>query len=161
MVIVSMNPLRVRLKIPETMAGWIQVGDRIDVSVDAYPGKKFSGTLARINPSVEPQSRTFEVEALLENSAGLLKPGFFVKARIPSGKIEQVLAVPQDALQYSYGIYKVCLIEGDALKETEVKVGEVSEDEAEIVSGLKAGDMIAVPVKGQVLKDGAKIQIVE
>ena len=161
MVIVSMDPLRVRLKIPETMAGWIQLGDRIQVSVEAYPGRTFSGKLSRINPTVDPQNRAFEVEALLENSEGLLKPGFFVKARIPSGKIDQVLTVPQDALQYSYGVYKVCLIQDDVLKGTEVKVGELSSDEVEIASGVKAGDMIAVPVKGQVLKDGARIQVVE
>ncbi|PYS30260.1 MAG: hypothetical protein DMG11_05820 [Acidobacteria bacterium] len=160
-VIVSVDPLRVRLKIPETMAGWIRTGDRIQVSVEAYPGKTFSGKLSRINPAVDPQSRSFEVEALLENSDELLKPGFFVKARIPSGKVDRVLAVPQDALQYSYGVYKVCLIQGDVLKETEVKIGESSGGEAEIVSGVKPGDMIAVPVKGQVLKDGAKIQVVE
>ena len=161
MVIVSMDPLRVRLKIPETMAGWIQLGDRIQVSVEAYPGRTFSGKLSRINPTVDPQNRAYEVEALLENSEGLLKPGFFVKARIPSGKIDQVLTVPQDALQYSYGVYKVCLIQDDVLKEAEVKVGELSSDEVEIVSGVKAGDRIAVPVKGQVLKDGARIQVVE
>jgi len=160
-VIVSVDPLRVRLKIPETMAGWIRTGDRIQVSVEAYPGKTFSGKLSRINPAVDPQSRSFEVEALLENSDELLKPGFFVKARIPSGKVDRVLAVPQDALQYSYGVYKVCLIQGDVLKETEVKIGESSGGEAEIVSGVKPGDMIAVPVKGQVLKDGARIQILE
>jgi membrane fusion protein (multidrug efflux system) len=161
MVIVSMDPLRVRLKIPEMMAGWIRNGDRISVSVEAYPDKKFSGTLSRINPSVDPQNRSFEVEALLENTEGWLKPGFFVKARIPSGKVDRVLAVPLNALQYSYGVYKVCLIQGDVLKETEVKIGELSGDEAEIVSGARAGDMIAVPVKGQALKDGAKIQIVQ
>ena len=161
MVIVSVDPLRVRLKIPETMAGWIQIGDRSQVTVEAYPGKTFSGKLSRINPSVDPQNRSFEVEALLENPDGLLKPGFFVKARIPSGKVDQAMAVPQDALQYSYGVYKVCLVQGDVLKETEVKVGDLSGEEVEIVSGIKAGDMIAVPVKGQVLKDGAKLQIVE
>ena len=74
MVIVSMDPLRVRLKIPETMAGLIQIGDRLQVTVDAYPNRTFSGKLSRINPSVDPQSRTFEVEALLENAKGLLKP---------------------------------------------------------------------------------------
>ena len=98
---------------------------------------------------------------MLENPEGLLKPGFFVKARIPSGKIDQTMTVPQDALEYSYGVYKVCLIQGDVLKETEVKVGDLSREQIEIVSGIKAGDVIAVPVKGQVLKDGARIQIVE
>jgi len=161
MVIVSMDPLRVRLKIPETMAGLIQIGDRLLVTVDAYPHRAFSGKLSRSNPSVDPQSRTFEVEALLENPEGLLKPGFFVKARIPSGKLDPGMAVPQDALQYSYGIYKVFLIQGDVLKEQEVKVGDLSAEQVEIVSGVKAGDMIAVPVKGQVLKDEARIKLVD
>jgi len=161
MIIVSVDPLRVRLKIPEMMAGWIRSGEAIQVSVEAYPDKTFSGKLTRTNPAVDPQSRTFEVEALLENSEGLLKPGFFVKARIPSRKVDRVLAVPRDALQYSYGVYKVCLIQGDVLKETEVKIGELAGDEAEIVSGVGAGDRIAVPVDGQVLRDGARIQIVQ
>src|SRR2546428_72187 len=161
MVIVSMDPLRVRLKIPETMAGLIQIGDRLLVTVDAYPNRAFSGKLSRINPSVDPQSRTFEVEALLENLEGLLKPGFFVKARIPSRKLDPGMVVPQDALQYSYGIYKVFLIQGDVLKEQEVKVGDLSAEQVEIVSGVKAGDMIAVPVKGQVLKDEARIKLVD
>ena len=161
MIIVSVDPLRVRLKIPEMMAGWIRSGEAIQVSVEAYPDKTFSGKLTRTNPAVDPQSRTFEVEALLENSEGLLKPGFFVKARIPSGKVDRVLGVPRDALQYSYGVYKVCLIQGDVLKETEVKIGELAGDEAEIASGVSAGDRIAVPVNGQVLKDGARIQIVQ
>ncbi|HMF00176.1 MAG TPA: efflux RND transporter periplasmic adaptor subunit [Terriglobia bacterium] len=161
MIIVSMDPLRVRLKIPEMMAGWIRAGEGIHVSVEAYADKTFSGKLTRTNPVVDPQSRTFEVEALLDNSEGLLKPGFFVKARIPSGKVDQVLAVPRDALQYSYGVYKVCLIQGDVLKETEVKIGELAGEDAEIVSGIRTGDMIAVPVKGQVLRDSARIQIVQ
>jgi len=161
MVIVSVDPLRVRLKIPETMAGLIQIGDRLQVTVDAYPNRTFSGKLSRINPSVDPQSRTFEVEALLENAKGLLKPGFFVKARIPSAKLDPGMVVPQDALQYSYGIYKIFLIQGDVLKEQEVKVGDLSAEQIEIVSGVKAGDMIGVPVKGQVLKDAARIKLVD
>ena len=161
MVIVSVDPLRVRLKIPETMAGLIQIGDRLQVTVDAYPNRTFSGKLSRINPSVDPQSRTLEVEALLENPEGLLKPGFFVKARIPSAKLDPGMVVPQDALQYSYGIYKIFLIQGDVLKEQEVKVGDLSAEQIEIVSGVKAGDMIGVPVKGQVLKDAARIKLVD
>src|SRR5436309_1555490 len=161
MVIVSVDPLRVRLKIPETMAGLIQIGDRLQVTVDAYPNRTFSGKLSRINPSVDPQSRTFEVEALLENAKGLLKPGFFVKARIPSAKLDPGMVVPQDALQYSYGIYKIFLIQGDVLKEQEVKVGDLSAEQIEIVSRVKAGDMIGVPAKGQVLKDAARIKLVD
>ena len=118
--------------------------------------------MPRINPSVDPQNRTFEVEALLANSVGLLKPGFFIKARLGSGKLDQALLVPEDALSYAFGVYKAFLIQGKIVKETEVKVGDHTTDGMiEVISGLNAGDMIALAAKGQTLTDGAAIQIAD
>ena len=162
MGIVSIDPLRVRLKIPEKMTEWVRVGDSVSVSVEAYPDKKFLGKVSRINPSVDQQSRTFEVEALLANSDGLLKPGFFIKAQLGSGKTDQALLVPEDSLSYAFGVYKAFLIQGKVLKETEVKVGDRTTDGMiEIISGLKAGDAIAQAIKGQTLADGATIRIAD
>lgn len=162
MGIVSIDPLRVRLKIPEKMTEWVHVGDVVSVSVEAYPDKKFSGKVSRINPSVDQQSRTFEVEALLANSEGLLKPGFFIKAQLGSGKLDKALLVPEDALLYAFGIYKAFLIQANVVKETEVKVGDRTTDGMiEVISGLKAGDTIAQAGKGQTLADGATIRAVD
>src|SRR5689334_20073760 len=121
MSVVDIDPLRVRLKIPEKMTEWVHIGDAVGVSVEAYPDRTFSGKVSRINPSVDQQSRTFEVEALLANSQGLLKPGFFIKAHLGSGKLDQALLVPEDALTYNFGVYKAFLIKGKVVKETEVK----------------------------------------
>jgi RND family efflux transporter MFP subunit len=162
MGIVSIDPLRVRLKIPEKMTEWVHVGDGVSVSVEAYPDKKFTGRVSRINPSVDQQSRTFEVEALLANSEGLLKPGFFIKAQLGSGKLDQALLVPEDSLSYAFGVYKAFLIQGNVVKETEVKLGDRTTDGmVEIISGLKAGDTIAQAAKGQALADGATIRIAD
>jgi len=162
MGIVDVDPLRVRLKIPEKMTELVHIGDQVNVSVEAYPQKSFSGKVSRINPSVDQQSRTFEVEALLANSESLLKPGFFIKARLGSGKVDQALLVPEDSLSYAFGVYKAFLIQGKVVKETEVKVGDRTNDGMiEIISGLKAGDTIALAAKGQTLTDGAAIQIAD
>jgi len=162
MGIVSIDPLRVRLKIPEKMTEWVHVGDAVSVSVEAYPDKTFSGKVSRINPSVDQQSRAFEVEALLANSEGLLKPGFFIKAHLGSGKLDQALLIPEDALSYAFGVYKAFLVQGKVVKETEVKVGDRTTDGMiEVVSGLNAGDTIALAAKGQTLTDGAAIQIAD
>jgi membrane fusion protein (multidrug efflux system) len=144
------------------MTELVHVGDPVSVSVEAYPSKNFSGKVSRINPSVDQQSRTFEVEALLGNSEGLLKPGFFVKARMGSGKVDQALLVPEDALSYAFGVYKAFLIQDKVVKETEVKVGDrTSDGMIEVISGLKTGDTIALAAKGQTLTDGAAIQIAD
>src|SRR4030095_10323343 len=98
------------------------------------------GKITRINPSVDQQTRAFEVEALIDNRESLLKPGFFVKATIPSNYVVDALFVPEDALLYVYGIYKVFVIEENTVKEREVKIGERTRDDVEIVEGLDVGD---------------------
>jgi RND family efflux transporter MFP subunit len=161
MVIVNADPLRVRLKVPEKLAAWVRTGQVVTVAVDAYPDRSFSGKISRINPSVEQSTRSFEVEALIENRERLLKPGFFVKARIPSDNVVDALFVPQEALLYVYGVYKVFVVEGDSVKEKEVKIGERAGETVEVMEGLSANERIALPLKGQELRDGARIEGVQ
>jgi len=160
MVIVNVDPMRMRLRVPEKMAAWVKTGQEVTVTVEAYPGRSFTGKISRINPSVDQQTRAFEVEALIVNHEALLKPGFFVKATIPSSFVVESLFVPEDALLYVYGVYKVFVIDGNTVKEKEVKIGERSGSEVEILEGLSQGDRIAVAVKGgQELKEGAVVEI--
>jgi membrane fusion protein, multidrug efflux system len=160
MVIVNIDPLRVRLKVPEKMAAWVRPDQEVTLSVEAYPDRTFSGKISRINPSVDEQTRSFEVEALIINREGLLKPGFFVKASIPSNRVESGLFVPYSALQYVYGLYKVYTVDGNLLKERDVKIGERNGDQVEIVEGISAADRVAVPSKNQVFKDRTPIEVV-
>jgi multidrug efflux pump subunit AcrA (membrane-fusion protein) len=158
MVIVDIDPLRVRLKVPEKVAGWIQVDQPVAVTVEAYPGRTFTATVSRMSPSVDTETRTLELEALLENGEGLLKPGFFAKATIASDQVQSVLTVPHEAVRYVFGVYKVFTVDGRTLKEQEVKLGERSGDDVEIVEGLKDRQRIAVPLEGQELVDGAPVE---
>jgi membrane fusion protein (multidrug efflux system) len=164
MAIVNVDPMRVRLKVPEKMAAWVPVGQLVTLSVEAYPDRAFSGKIWRVNPSVDPQTRTFDAEALIENHQGILKPGFFVKASIPSTKVDQVLSVPQKALSYAYGIYKVYAVtKENRLKEREVKLGDRLGQNVELIDGVREGDRLALPVEGQELavKDGVAGKIVD
>jgi RND family efflux transporter MFP subunit len=161
MVVVDTDPVRVRLKVPEKMAGWVAVGQAVDVRVEAYPDRSFAGKISRMNPSVEPDTRSFEVEALLANEQGLLKPGFFARASIASSHVDRALLVPKEALRYLYGVYKVYAVEEKKLHETEVKLGSREGDDTEIVDGLKEGDRVAVPIDGEPLRDGAPVVAAE
>ncbi len=159
-VIVSVDPLRARLKVPEKMAGWIKIGQTVSVRVEAYPDRTFTGKISRLNPTVDQQTRTYEAEALVENPEGKLKPGFFIKASIPSELIDKALFVQERAVQYSYGVYKVFLIEGNVLREREVRIGEHPNQQVEIVDGLRAGDGVALPYRGSQLQDRVEVEVV-
>lgn len=156
-VIVRTDQLRARLAVPEKYAGSLKVGTEVEVRVEAYAGEVFRGRLVRINPAVSQESRSVEVEALLPNPDGRLKPGFFVQATIPSELEEKALTVPEQAVTYRYGIYKVFLVNGTQVEEREIKVGSHLENRVEVVEGLKTGERVAEAVAGE-LFHGAQIR---
>jgi membrane fusion protein, multidrug efflux system len=159
--ILEEDPLRVRLAIPEKMAGWIAVGETFPFAVEAYPGRSFTGKISRIDPSVDSQTRTFQAEALVSNKDGVLKPGFFVHASVPSNRSENTLTAPNDALRYFYGVYSVYVVNAGHLKQKEVTIGDRVGDQVEVLSGLAPGDTVAVPLKvEQQLLEGEAVKVV-
>jgi len=161
MVLVRTDRLRARLAVPERWAGWVRDGAPVDLQVEAFPGETFHGKVSRINPSVSQDSRTFEAEALLVNLDGRLKPGFFVQASIPSAKEEKTIFLPEQAVNYRYGVYKVFLVNGNRVSERQIRPAGQTEDERgrrfEVAEGLKPGDRVAVALSGD-LHDGATVE---
>lgn len=159
-VIVRTDQLRARLAVPEKYAGSLKLGAPVEIHVEAYPKETFRGRLGRINPAVSQDSRSFEVEALLANPDGRLKPGFFVQATLPTELEERALTVPAGAVSYRYGVYKVFALNGTQVEEREIKVGPRQDSRVEVVEGLKAGDRIALATDGE-LFNGAQVREVE
>jgi len=161
MVIVRTDRLRARLAVPERWAGWVKDGATVDLHVEAFPGETFQGKISRINPAVAQDSRTFEAEALLANMDGRLKPGFFLQASIPSEKEEKTIFLPERAVNYRYGVYKVFLLNGNRVSERQIRPAGQTEDEHgrrfEVAEGLKPGDRVAVAISGD-LHDGAVVR---
>lgn len=157
MVLVRTDRLRARLAVPERWAGALQTGTRVDVRVEAYPNQVFQGRLERINPAVSPETRTFEVEALLDNPGGKLKPGFFVNATLASEVEEKITVVPAEAVTYRYGTYKVFVVNGNQIQEREIKPGTQQNERYEVLEGVKPGERIVVAREGE-LYDGATVK---
>jgi RND family efflux transporter MFP subunit len=161
MVVVRTDRLRARLAVPERWAGWVKDSTSVDLHVDAFPGVIFKGTITRINPAISQDSRTFEVEAMVDNHDRRLKPGFFVQASVPSEKEEQAIFVPAAAINYRYGVYKVFLVNGNQVTERQIRPAGQTQDEQgwrfEVAEGLKPGDRVASAVSGE-LHDGDAVQ---
>ncbi len=161
MVIVRTDRLRARLAVPERWAGSVKDGANVSLHVEAFPDKTFEGRVTRINPTVAPDSRTFEVEALIANPNGMLKPGFFLQASIPSEKEERTIFLPESAVNYRYGVYKVFVLSGNRVSERQIRPAGQTEDERgrrfEVAEGLKPGDRVAVAANG-LLRDGVAVR---
>jgi len=144
MAVVRLDPLKVIAEIPEKMAPWISAGQAVDLQVDAFQGRKFTGKVSRISPGVNTATRAFPFEALVPNTDTVLKPGTFARVHIESGKMDDVLTLPYAALQYRYGVNRVFVVDGNKLAMRELSVGERLGDRIEVLSGVKAGERVAV-----------------
>jgi len=158
MAVVRMDPLKVAAEIPERMAPWIKVDQPIDLHVDAFPGKTIAGKVSRISPAVTTSTRAFPFEALVPNSDAQLKPGTFARVRIVSSRVDQVLTLPYAALQYRYGVNRVFVVDADRLVVRELRVGERLGDRIEIMSGVKAGETVAISDVDKLI-DGTKVSV--
>jgi RND family efflux transporter MFP subunit len=159
-VIVRTDQLRARMEVPEKWAGAVRAGAPVEITVDAFPGEVFRAQVTRISPSVSQETRTFLVEALLANRDARLKPGFFVQASIASDLREKALFVPEKAVFYRYGVYKVFVVgEGEKLEEREVKTGTQEATRIEILEGLKPGNRVAMAVKGEITAGATARQV--
>jgi RND family efflux transporter MFP subunit len=161
MAVVRVDPLKVTAEIPEKMAPWIEVGQTVELHVDAYPDRTIGGRITRISPAVSPATRAFPFEALVPNSGGqsaLLKPGTFARVHIASAKVDQVMTLSYAAIQYRYGVNRVFVVGGDRLAARELKVGERFGERVEILSGIKPGEAVAVTDVDR-LVDGTKVSV--
>ena len=156
--IVDLSPLKLRASVPEKAAGIIRNGMKVLIGVEAYPGKVFEGSVARISPSLDPKTRTLAIEATFHNKDRALKPGFFAAGRVVTKKADRAIFVPEESLVSFAGIKKVFVIENGAAVERLVKVGERVESMVEITEGLKGGDVVATSALNK-LSTGVKVEI--
>lgn len=143
MTLVKVNPLKLTGEVPERMAPWVRVGQKVEIRVDAFPDRVLPGSISRISPAVNQQTRAFPLEATVPNADGGLKPGTFARARILSDRVDRVVAVPVASLQYRYGVNRVFVVAGDRLAAREVKLGDRLGDRMEVTSGVQPGERIA------------------
>jgi cobalt-zinc-cadmium efflux system membrane fusion protein len=141
--IVRTAVLRLRIDVPEQSIGKVAVGQGITAQVSAYPDRNFAGTIVRILPSLNTTSRTLTVEAEVENSGGLLKPGQFATVRITQSKPEAAVMIPTSAVRTEGDINKVFVVKDGVANERLVQLGFLENELIEVKQGIQEGETVA------------------
>jgi RND family efflux transporter MFP subunit len=156
--VVSIDPLRVELTVPEQAIAQIKVGQPVRLTVDAYPGEEFAATVRFVSPSVRVDQRALTVEAIAPNKDGRLKPGLFATASIQQGAPAPALVLPEAAVETIAGTSRVYVIRDGKAEERIVTVGEKLTGAVEITTGLTSGEIVAAEPKGRVT-DGMAVRV--
>lgn len=151
--VVSTDPLRVELSVPEQAVSLVKVGQPVRLLVDAYPGEEFAATVRFVSPALRADRRALTVEAIARNADGRLKPGLFTTARIEQGSAAPALVVPASAVETVSGTSRVYVLQDGKAVERIVTLGQRVDDGVEITSGLAGGETVAADPRGR-LADG-------
>ncbi len=169
--IMTVDPLKVVLKLTEKDAASVHVKQPVRVKLDAYPGRVFEGSVSKILPYIDPVTRTDDTEVLLPNpidpatSSRLLKAGMYGRAEIVSKESRQTLAVPEKALMIDDGGEADAMVafvvdKDNIARRRSVRIGIREGDRVEVLEGLKEGERLVV--RGQYgLEDGRPVTIFE
>ena len=161
-VVQKINPVKVFINVSESLYSHIKKGMNVDVTFDALPEKKFVGKVSRLTPSIDPQTRTFEVEVTVANGKEEIKPGMYARVTMNYGTRKSVVVPDQSVVKmlgsgdrYIY-VYKA----DGTVSYQKVELGRRMGDKYEILSGVADGDEVVT--SGQVaLKDGIAVERVE
>ncbi len=142
--VADLSSVWVSADVPESYIRFIQLQERVEISLVAFPGKAFEGRVSRIADTVNPQTRTVKVQAEIQNSQGQLRPEMFGSIHhVESMKVRAVL--PPTALVQNGGKSIVFVeVEPGRFKQTEVMVGKRTGDWIPVESGVKRGDRVVV-----------------
>jgi RND family efflux transporter MFP subunit len=158
--IVQMTPLKLKTAIQEKHASLIKPGQAVEFDVEAFLNKKFKGKIAYVSPAVDQATRTFAVEALVDNTDRQLKPGFFAKGVVLTRVDEGVLAVPEDAISTLAGVSTVYVIENGKARQQQITLGARQNKLVEVTTGLKGDEMLATTNLSQ-LATGVSVRVGE
>lgn len=158
MSLASTNPLKLRADVPERWFPHVKSGGPVDVTVEAWPGARFPGRVARVGQAITPQTRTFTIEAHVDNPGERLRPGLFAHALLTTSKTDTIVRVPAGAVISFYGVQKVYAIENGQVREHVVKLGDRFGDAIEVTEGLPSGSRIAVSDLTRI-RQGSRVQV--
>lgn len=155
-------PVKMLVAISEVDYTKVKKGDSVAIVADAIPGKTFNGKVNRIYPTIDPLTRTFTAEVVVENNYKTLRPGMFVRTTVNFGTRQSVI-VPDVAVikQSGSGERFVYVLEADnTVSLKAVKLGRRINSEFEILEGLNDGDIVVVGGQAK-LKSGVKVDIIK
>ena len=154
----KIDSLKVDFAVPEIFLTDVQVGQKVDVTVDALADRTFPGTIYAIDPAVDVNGRSLRIRSRLPNPEGVLRPGLFARILIKGGE-EQVVTVPESAIMPRAGESFVFRVENGKAVETKVELGPRKAGEVEIRKGL-AADAVVVTAGQQRLRNGSAVEVI-
>jgi multidrug efflux pump subunit AcrA (membrane-fusion protein) len=163
--IAGSGALELRLYVAERFISKMSMNLPCEITLDAWPGEIFQGSVSELSPTVDPASRTMEVKVNVNNAGAKLKAGMFAKVRIITERKENIVKIPAAAALNRFGEQYVFAVdrggaEGPVARKKPIVPGITIDGVMEVQRGISPNEELVV--RGQtLLEDGSRINIIE
>lgn len=139
----DLSVMKVDFRVPEIYLADIQVGQQINIQLDAFPGENFNGEIYAIAPSIDNRAHNIQLRARIPNTNNRLRPGLFAKINLLIYTDENSLLIPEQAIIPKDGAFFVMRVaKGNTIEMVPVQMGLRRPGQIQITNGLDAGDVI-------------------
>jgi len=157
-MVVELQRMKVRLRVPEVMLPKLRPGMRAHVRTAAYPDNSFPGKLERLSPVLDPFSKMAVCEVVVDNEENMLKPGMLARVEITSEEVADALLIPQEAVVERGGTSAIFKVEDSHVRMVRVVLGLSQAGLYQLIEGdLHEGDLI-VTRGAMALDDGFRVE---
>jgi membrane fusion protein, multidrug efflux system len=159
--LMDVDPVRVRVGVPESEIGSVRVGQQAEVELPALAGQTFAGRVTLVGIAADPTTRTYAVEVSVPNPARRLKVGMVAEARVQVDRWTRAISVPAGAVvRDADGVTLLYVLDGRAhrAEARRVELGAARDDAIEIIRGVRAGELVLVAGQQRV-RDGSRVSV--
>lgn len=161
LTVMQLQPVKIMVAVSEEFYPVVKNGTPVEITLDVYDGKKYQGKVSLVYPTIDPMTRTFQVQVSIANQSMEIRPGMFARAKVELGAKKRVV-VPDKAVIKQQGTNDkyVYVLEGDTVKYVKIEMGRRIGTNYEIISGLEAGQKVVVAGMNN-LVDDTKVKVTE
>ncbi len=152
-----LDPLKVEFRIPQKAVNQIRLGQVIEISLDTFPGERFSGEIFAINPRLDEAGRSQAIRAHIGNAERRLRPGQFVKVVVILAERPAALVIPEEAVMPVGEHLLVNLVLDGKVERREVKLGKRLAGQVEVREGLQGGETL-ISAGWQKVREGMAVR---
>lgn len=154
----SIDKLRVFVNLPEQDSRAAQAGAKAELFLNEFPGRTFTGTIARNSNAIDPSARTLLVEIDVDNPTGQLLPGSYVSVHLKVPGAANAIVIPANTMLFRTEGVRVARVKDGRAELVPVKIGRDFGDSLEVVDGLSMDDSLIVNPPDS-LVSGASVRV--
>lgn len=161
LTVMQLQPVKIMVAVSEEFYPVVKNGTPVEITLDVYNGKKYSGKVSLVYPTIDPATRTFQTQVSIPNQSMEIRPGMFARAKVELGAKKRVV-VPDKAVIKQQGTNDkyIFVLEGDAVNYVKIELGRRVGTNYEILSGVEAGQKVVVAGMNSLI-DNSKVKVTE